>query len=45
MSFRSFLIILGSYRGSGNFEEFNQFNKEGHSTTSDRVTKGGSLSF
>jgi hypothetical protein len=45
MRFRPFLIVLGSYRGSKQLEEFNQLNTEGHSTIPDRMTKGGSLSF
>jgi hypothetical protein len=45
MAFRPFHIVLGMYRGSGQVEEFNQLNAEGQSTISDRVTKGGSLSF
>ena len=45
MTFRPFLIVPGSYRGSGQLEEFNQLNRESHSTILDRMTKGGSLSF
>ena len=45
MTFRPFLIVLGSYRGSRQLEEFNQINIEGYSPILDRMTKGGSLSF
>ena len=45
MTFRPFFIVLGSYRGSRQLEEFNQLNIEGHSTILSRMTKGGSLSF
>jgi hypothetical protein len=43
MRFRRFLVVLGSYPGSGQLKEFNQLNTEGHSTIPDRMTKGGSL--
>jgi hypothetical protein len=44
MRFRPFLVVLGSYRGSKQLEEFNQIKSEGHSTIPGEVTKGGSLS-
>ena len=39
-----FFIVLESYRGSGQLEEFNQIKPAGHSTIPGGVTKGGSLS-
>jgi hypothetical protein len=42
---RPFLIVLGSYRGSEQLEEFNQIKPAGHSTIPGEMTKGGSLSF
>jgi hypothetical protein len=41
---RPFLIVLGSYPGSRQLEQFNQIKPAGHSTIPDGVTKGGSLS-
>jgi hypothetical protein len=41
---RPFLIVLGSYPGSRQLEQFNQIKPAGHSTIPGEVTKGGSLS-
>jgi hypothetical protein len=43
MGIRPFLIVLGSYRGSRQLEQFNQIKPEGHSTTPGGMTKGGSV--
>ena len=45
MGFRPFLIVFGSYRSSGQLEEFNQIKPGGHSTIPGGMTKGGSLPF
>jgi hypothetical protein len=45
MAFRPFLIVFGSYRVSGQLEQFDQIKPEGHSTILGEMTKGGSLSF
>jgi hypothetical protein len=45
MALRPFLIVFGSYRVSGQSEEFDQSKPGGHSTILGGMTKGGSLSF
>ena len=43
MALRPFLIVFGSYRVSGQLEEFDQVKAEGRSTIFGGTTKGGSL--